>query len=127
MDLLKRLLLQNWWLKLLSLALAYGLWMVVTQGPAVERGLTAPFEVRNVPDKLLLAGQIPDEIYLELRGPETKLRLLRPGDLAVAVDLSSAAAGNHSIRLDARHVECPPGVEVVRFVPAEVRLELVPR
>jgi YbbR domain-containing protein len=127
MSALRSLLTHNWELKLLSLALAYGLWVVVGQAPVVERGVAAPFAVRNLPERLELAGEIPTEIYVELRGPETRLRLLRPADVTVAVDLASAPAGNHTLRLEARHVERPPGVEVVRLVPAEVQLKLIAR
>lgn len=126
-DWLKQVLLHNWWLKLASLGLAYVLWVVVTQAPPVEVGLTVPLELRNVPENLLVAGEIPSRVHLRVRGPEGQLRMLEPEEVGVAVDLTGATPGNHSFRLEAANVELPPGVEVVRIIPNEVRLELAPR
>ena len=126
-DWLKQLALHNWWLKLVSLGLAYVLWVVVTQAPPVEVGLTVPLELRNLPANLQVAGEIPTRVHVQVRGPEGQLRMLEPEEVAVAVDLSGLAAGNHSFRLEAANVELPPGVEVVRIIPDEVRLELAPR
>ena len=124
---LKQVVLHNWWLKLVSLGLAYVLWVVVTQAPPVEIGLTVPLELRNLPANLQVQGEIPTRVHVHVRGPEGQLRMLEPEEVGVALDLAGATAGNHSFRLEAANVELPPGVEVVRIVPEEVRLELVPR
>jgi len=126
MNLLKRIFVDDWWLKLLSLALAYALWAIVTQAPPVEIGMSVPLEFRNLPDDLVVAGEIPTHVHLRLRGPESRLRTLLPEEVGVAVDMSWATPGNHPLRLDVSQVELPPGVEVVRIVPEEVRLELAP-
>ncbi|MBI4466580.1 MAG: hypothetical protein HY656_04025 [Acidobacteria bacterium] len=127
MDWLKRLLLHNWWLKLLSLGLAYALWSIIAQAPPVEIELTVPVEAQQVPPALEVARQIPAEVSLRLRGPSNRLRTLQPREIGVVIDLSHATPGNHAVVLDARNVELPPGVELVRILPAEVRLELVQR
>lgn len=126
-DWLKQVVLHNWWLKLASLGLAYVLWVVVTQAPPVEVGLTVPLELRNLPENLQVAGEIPTRVHLHVRGPEGQLRMLEPEEVGVALDLKAATAGNHSFRLEAANVDLPAGVEVVRIIPGEVRLELVPR
>jgi len=126
-DWLRQVLLHNWWLKLASLGLAYVLWVVVTQAPPVEVGLTVPLELRNLSENLQVAGEIPTRVHLHVRGPEGQLRMLEPEEVGVAVDLAGATAGSHSYRLETANVELPPGVEVVRIIPNEVRLELVPR
>lgn len=127
MSWLKRALVEDWWLKLLSLALAYALWAIVTQAPPVEIGVSVPLELRDVPAHLRVAGEIPTRIHLHLRGPERRVRALAQEEVAVWVDLSGAEAGNHRIPLEASNVELPPGLEVVRIIPDEVRLELVAR
>lgn len=124
---LRDLLLHNWWLKLLSLALAFGLWWGVTQGPVVEMGMWGPLELRHVPEGMQVKGEFPSPVYLHLRGPERKLHALEPERLGVVVDLSGATVGKHLFQLNAQSVEVPPGIEVVRIVPAEVQLELAPR
>jgi YbbR domain-containing protein len=125
MNLLKRIFVEDWWLKLLSLALAYALWAIVTQAPPVEIGLSVPLELRNLPENVQVEGEIA-RIHLHLRGPRERMRRLAPEEVGVAVDMSWATPGNHTLRLDASHVELPPDIEVVRIVPEEVRLELAP-
>jgi hypothetical protein len=127
MSWLKNLLLRDWWLKLLSLVLAYGLWAVVTQAPPVEIGLSVPLELRHLPAHLQVAGEIPPRIHLHLRGRENRMRTLRLEEVGVALDLSGARAGNHRFPLTPANVELPAGIEVVRIIPEEVRLELAPR
>lgn len=125
--LLRQLLLHNWWLKLLSLLLAYGLWTVVAQTPVVEIGISVPLELRHLPAGLQVSGDIPTRVYLDLRGPSNLLRRLPPEEVAVVVDLTGVSSGNKWFSLGAKNVEVPPGVEVVRVIPAEVRLDLVSR
>lgn len=124
---LKRLLLNNWWLKLLSLALAYGLWVVVTQAPPVEVPLSVPLELRHVPAGLQVAGELPPRVRLQLRGPENRLRTLEPEEVAVFINLNTATPGHYRFTLDARNAEVPPGLEVISVYPAEVELDLIPR
>lgn len=124
---LARLLLHNWWLKGLSLALSYGLWVVVTQSPPVEIGVSVPLELRHLPADLQVVGEIPTRVHLHLYGPEARLRTIQPEDVGVVVDLSRATAGNHAIELQIEHAEVPPGIQVVRIVPSQVRLQLVAR
>lgn len=126
MNLLKRIFVDDWWLKLVSLTLAYALWAIVAQAPPVEIGVSVPLEFRNLPDDLVVAGEIPTHVHLRLRGSESRLRMLLPEEVGVVVDMSWATPGNHTLRLDVSHVELPPGIEVVRILPEEVRLELAP-
>lgn len=127
MSWLKRWLLENWWLKLLSLALAYGLWSVVTQAPPVEIRVSAPLELRYVPAGLEVRGEVPARVRLHLRGPESRLRTLEPEEVAVFINLNTATPGHYRFVLDARNAELPPGVEALSFVPEEIVLDLAPR
>ncbi|MCI0402308.1 MAG: hypothetical protein L0212_02155, partial [Acidobacteria bacterium] len=105
MNLFKRIFVDDWWLKLLSLALAYALWAIVTQAPPVEIGMSVPIEFRNLPNNLAVAGEIPTRVHLRLRGSESRLRTLVPEEVGVVVDMSWATPGNHTLRLEASHVE----------------------
>jgi YbbR domain-containing protein len=124
---LRGALLNNWWLKLLSLGLAYALWLVVTQAPPVEIGVSVPLELRHLPSHLQVAGEIPTRVHVHLHGSESRLRLLPAEEIGVVVNLSGATPGSHNFRLRAEDVEVPAGIEVVRIIPEDVELELVPR
>jgi len=48
-DFLRRRVLHNFGIKLLSLALAVGLWLAVTRDPVAEIAVEVPIEFRNIP------------------------------------------------------------------------------
>jgi len=124
---LKHFLLHNWWLKLLSVLLAYGLWTVVTQAPPIEIRMSVALELRHVPAGLEVRGDIPPRVRLHLRGPENRLRALQPEEVAAFINLNTATAGEYNFKLGTDNVDLPPGIEVTSIVPDELRLELVPR
>ncbi len=124
---LRRMLLHNWYLKLLSLAIAFLLWAAYTAEPVAEVGYLVPLEFRNIPNGLELSGDIPTQIHVRVRGRSAIFRRLSAADLGIAVDLAGAEPGETLVRLGAKHVDLPPGVELVRISPAEFRLRLVSR
>lgn len=126
---LRNLLLHNWWLKLLSLGLAYALWAVVipTESGPVETWISAPLQLANIPPRLQVVGEVPLRVHLQLRGTEARLHRLLPEEVIVVLNLRRAAAGNHVFRLTPDSVQVPLGVQAVRIVPEEIRLELARR
>lgn len=124
---LRRMLLHNWHLKLLSLAIAFLLWAAYTAEPVAETGYLVPLEFRNIPAGLELADDVPAQIHVRVRGRSAILRRISAADLSVAVDLADAEPGEMLVRLGANNVELPPGVELARIAPSEFRLRLLPR
>ena len=127
MEWLRKALLGNWWLKLLSLGLAYALWSAVTYTPVADIGVSVPIELHNLPPNLQVAGGFSTRVHLQLRGPENRLRRLTPEQIAVVVDLRDAARGKLTLHLSPENVEVPSGIEIVRILPEEIWLELAPR
>ena len=122
-----KVLLRNWWLKLLALGLAYALWLAVAQAPQADIAVSVPLELRNLPPALRLEGEMATRVHLHLHGPESLLRLLPSEQVGVVLDLQGFTVGNHTIPLTPANVVAPSGIEVVRITPEEVRLELAPR
>ncbi len=127
MKFLRRLLLHNAGLKLLALATAFLLWASYTSEPRVEVGYDVPVEFINVPDDLEITADAPVEVHVRLRGRSMVLRRLAPADIDVRVDLRGMIAGEMVYRPTAPELGLPPGVEVVRIVPSELRIRLEPR
>ncbi len=119
-----QIVLHNWWLKLLSLAMAWFLWSLVTQGPPVETGMLAGLGVRNLPADLRVEGELPTPVYIQLSGPERLVEGLHSAEVIVMIDLAGATAGESMVVLESKHARVPPGVTVVGFVPDRVRLRL---
>ena len=109
-------------LKLLSLAMALLLWMVVSGEETVERGLRVPLELQQVPAGLELTGEVPTTVDLRVRGPSGTLGRLAAGDIVAVLDLRGATEGRRLFPLTMEQVRVPFGVEVVQVSPPSVAM-----
>jgi YbbR domain-containing protein len=109
-------------LKVLSVALAFVLWVSVAGQKQGERALRVPVEFQNIPEHLELIGDTPDFADVRVRGAASALGQLRGSDLVVLVDLSTARAGRRMFHLTPDQVTAPPGVRVQHVIPATVAL-----
>ncbi len=124
MQWLKKRFTENVGLKLLSLALAAGLWVAFGGDNVTETVLQVPLEFRNVPANLAVFSE-PQTAQLRIRGPSRILRQARRSDFTLPVDLSSVTGpGERTFPLVAENVEVPAALEVVQLVPQEVKLTL---
>ena len=107
-------------LKLLSVAIAVLLWMVVAGEETVERGLRVPLELQQVPPGLELLGEIPTTADVRVRGPSGTLSRVSPGDIVAVLDLRGAREGERLFHLTPEQVRAPFGMEVVQVMPPTI-------
>ncbi len=124
-----RLISQNFWWKVLSLAIAVLIWAVVASEPELSTFVNARLEYKNLPDGLELSSEPVTSIVFELRGPSGELRGLGDGGQhpAAVLDMSNAAPGERTFLIDADNVRLSRGVHIVRAIPSQVRLAFEPR
>ncbi len=127
MRFLREYVFHNWALKLIALALSFFLWATYTAEPFAEVGYLVPLEFVNIPPNVEISGDVPTVVHVRVRGHSALLRRLTPADLSIRVDLQGARAGAMWIRLTPDMVGAPYGATVVRLMPSEFRLLLVPR
>jgi YbbR domain-containing protein len=114
-------------LKLLSLALAVLLWIVVAGEETVERGLQVPLELQQFPANLEpQQGELPATVEVRLRGPSGVLSRISPGDVIAVLDLRTARSGRRLFQLNADTVRVPAGVEVLQITPSTVAMSFEP-
>lgn len=120
-----RALLRDLPLKLLALALAVGLWLIVAREPVVERHLEVPLGIQNVPAGLELV-EVPDAVAVRVRGASSIVSGLGPGDVMAILDLTGEHPGPRRLfdMLSAGRLQVPFGVEVTRVVPPTVAVSL---
>jgi YbbR domain-containing protein len=123
-DLLRRYVLHNLGLKILSLALAIGLWYAVTREPMVEISLTVPIEFHNIQDNLEISSENIPQAEIRVRGPARIVRSLRPSDLHAEIDLKHAPIGERTYDLNSQQVRAPRELEVVQVVPSQFQLTM---
>ncbi len=121
---MRRLLFQHLGLKLVSIALAVLLWLLVAGDPLVERSLRVPLEVQNIPPDLELVGDPPSTVEVRLRGAAGTLSRLVTGDVLALLDLRAARPGRRLFHLTTDRVRVPFGVEVTQIQPATIGLTL---
>jgi YbbR domain-containing protein len=109
--------------RLFSLGAAVVLWMTFVGSPELVRSVFAPIEFRRMPEGLEISSEVPNDVYLEVRGPSARLH---SGDLTgttVVFDLGGVtSAGEHTFTITPANIDLQPGLELVRAVPAQIRL-----
>ena len=109
-------------LKVLSVALALLLWMVVSGEETVERGLHVPLELQQVPAGLEQTGEAPATVDVRVRGASSALSRVATGDVVAVLDLHSASAGRRLFPLTPDQVRAPFGVEVLQVMPSAIAM-----
>jgi YbbR domain-containing protein len=102
-DFLQRYVFAHFGYKVISLALAIGLWWAVSHDPVAEVEVTVPIEFHRIPTNLEIHEIRPQEVHVEL-------------------DLAGVKPGERTFDLTSQHVGLPRDVEVVQVVPSQVRL-----
>ncbi len=122
MRIVRAALLENWWLKLASILLAYALWLLIRGGEG-ERVVQVPVVVK-IPSNMIIMDEHPRTIEVTLGGA------LLPGiqaDISYNVDLQSAAEGKQTIALSPEKVQLGPaasGLRVLQVEPSTLTLVL---
>ncbi len=119
-----RTLLDNLGLKATSLGLAVMLWFAIAGEKTSELGLMVPVELLSFPRDMELTGESINTIEARLRASTSIIQRLRPGEVAVQIDLAGAGEGEHIEHLTEDSVRVPFGVTVVRLTPAVITLRL---
>jgi YbbR domain-containing protein len=114
----------NWSLKLISVALAVMLWMLVVKETSSEIGMEVPLEFRNIPAQLEITGDTTNMVQVRLRGSSNVIRQISARDVSTTIDLSKMRPGNKIVPLSPQNVQAPFGAEVTRVNPSSVRFNL---
>ncbi len=122
MDFLRKHVFHNFGLKLLSLAIAVGLWLAVTRDPVAEVALNVPIEFHNAPEHLEISSETIPQVQVRVRGPVREVRELGPTEVHAIIDLANTRPGERTYDLTTRHIRVPEGLEVVQAIPSQIRL-----
>lgn len=123
--LLRRVFLEDWSLKLLSLAIAIVLWMLVTgQNQPVTAHLNVQLNFIR-PQSLEISNDPPRTVDVMLTGSRNKLDDLTSLDLVATVDLTDQRSGERVLRLaDRAQISLPQGIKVDGYQPSAVPIRL---
>lgn len=121
----RKVFLEDWSLKLLSLAIALVLWLVVTgQNEPVTAHVNVQLNFIR-PQSLEISNDPPRTVDVMLTGSRNKLDDLTALDLVATVDISDQRAGERVLRLaDKAQISLPQGVKVDGFQPSAIPIRL---
>jgi hypothetical protein len=122
---MRKWLLHNVGLKLLSLALAVLLWMVVLGEQKVEVTVHVPLQL-DLPQGFFLANDPVDTLEVHLRGPKTLATSLAPREVILGELPVKWVEGENLIPIRPDVVRVPRGIQVVGVTPQRVRVVLEP-
>lgn len=108
-------------LKLLALALGFAFWFSVAREPVIERRMVAPLGLENVPDTYDVAGDVPENVEVRVRGAASVVNSLAPGAVVASVDLANLGPGHFTLPVT---VTSAPDVGVSGVDPSSIRVTL---
>jgi YbbR domain-containing protein len=117
-------LMENLFLKLLSLAFALILWFFVMGEQKQEVSYAVPLIIKNVPTGLMVANEVPSQIDVRISGPRTLLMNLQPKDISIAVDLKGLEPGLTSFKRLEERFNLPSALKVTRLSPSFVDVKV---
>src|ERR1700752_4765606 len=125
--LFRKIFVEDWNLKLLSLGITLVLWLVVTgQNQPVTAHVSVQLNFIR-PPSLEISNDPPRAVDVMLTGSRNKLDDLTTLDLVATVDISDQRAGERVLRLaDKAQISLPQGVKVDGFQPSAIPVRLEP-
>jgi YbbR domain-containing protein len=116
---------RNLGLRVISLMLAFVLWLFVNVGQRdAETALRVPVVYRRLPSGLMVVNARPDYVDLTVSGPGTLLSLLDPDRLTLRLDLAGVAPGEADFNIGPERFNIPRQTRILRISPAQIRLEI---
>jgi YbbR domain-containing protein len=121
-DFFHRHVLHNFGLKLISVVLAVGLWLVLARDPVAEVAVEVPIEFHNIPENLEISSDDIPKAQIRFRGPSRIVHRLQLTDVSAEIDLRGLRPGERTFDLTSQQIHQPKGLEVVQVVPSQFHL-----
>lgn len=127
LNILRKLFLEDWALKLTALGITLGLWLMVTgflSTPTTKR-LTVPLNL-SISSNAQITNAPREEVDIEISGDKGTIERMNRSDLAATVDLADRAPGEQIVSLtpDNVFVPLPQGVRVTEVAPSRIAVTL---
>ena len=130
-QILRKIFLEDWVMKLVALAITLALWLGVTglSTPTTQRFSSVPLTLR-FSNNIEVTNSPIQEVDLVVRGDKRKLAQINKNDLVVSMDISDIVPGDRVINLTPETVDpvsLPAGVKLDEIQPSRiaVRIEAV--
>lgn len=123
---LKKTLLQNFRLKILSLALAVTMWWLLMGEEKAEMGIRVPLNLANLPPATIITNEVVHEINVRVSGTQNLIRGLPKMNTSINFDLSEIKIGRSEYQIFPEMIRLPRGLKVIGISPSIFDIELEP-
>ncbi len=111
--------------KLMSLAVAFLLWVALVDEPELIETVTVPVEYRNLDASLDLSPEAPDRIQIQVRGPRSRLGSVSSENTNIVFDLAQMRQPSaRTFTITKETINLPSRVSLVRAMPSQMRVTL---
>lgn len=126
-NILRKVFLEDWVMKLVALVITFALWMGVTglSQPTTQRMSGIPLNIRLSND-IGVTNAPTQEVDIVIRGDKRKIDQINKNELTMSVDLTGLPPGDRLVRLAPDNVSLalPNGVKLDEIQPASVLVKL---
>jgi uncharacterized protein (TIGR00159 family) len=111
---------KNWKRKLAAFALVTAAWLFLASQQEVEVTLSAPVRFDNLAAEMQVGRESVREVEVKLAGRQNEITAFATQRPRVHVDVKDFRPGKHRIRLSAKNVKPPAGVNVAQIIPQSI-------
>ncbi len=122
MEKLKKIFIKNLPLKILSILVAFLLWLNITSMQKAKVELYIPIEVRNVPESIVITKIKPDKVLVTIEGYKNIINNLNIENINAYADGKSLKPGTNILKV---HVELPSNLKVVDIRPKTIIVRVI--
>jgi uncharacterized protein (TIGR00159 family) len=108
----------------IAFALVLVLWGFIAGQQRTEMWLTVPFEYRNIPTNMEIAGELVNKVEVGIRGPRGVISGVSQDQVRAHIDLSQGLRGLNYVRITTDNIRIPVGTEVTKINPSSMRIRL---
>ena len=127
---IRRELMRQFGVFLLTFAAVLGYWVIYFGRHISVTTLTVPIDYRNLPNGFELGSRSEESVEIQLRGQGPVIEDLKrhPEEVNLSVDLAKLGLGdNQTVHLSEADLDLPTGVSVDRVIPSSLTIDLAQR
>lgn len=124
MDIIRKYILKDLTLKILSLILAAMLWFAISYIGESKMSISVQVSTDNLSKNYIVKKMDTEDVLVTINGPVLILKNLRARDIKVSVDLSNVNDGHHIFNLKRSDIRVPKGINVENIKPDYVAIEV---
>ncbi|MBA4390842.1 MAG: hypothetical protein C0399_07875 [Syntrophus sp. (in: bacteria)] len=124
MESMKKYIMENWKLKLLSLGLAIALWFIVFSIGEMKKEVSVPVFVTNLSKDYVVMKKDTEKIDITIQGRVSVLKDVKDNDIKASLNLSDVKEGENIYSITKSNIQIPKGVQIGQIRPTAIKVDI---